>query len=67
MRSEYNGLHRDGDLAMRNLKTEMKRWRKKNEQPKKKAERESGGRFWREVMGMDRPTYKRRGGALRQK
>ncbi|WP_088033499.1 hypothetical protein [Evansella clarkii] len=53
---------------MRNLKTEMKRWKKQQQKKKPKKQKDKlTDRDWRELMGSNRPIYERRGGAIRQK
>lgn len=55
---------------MRTLQDQLKEWVQKNKAPKKKPrkkKRELGHKDYEELMGIHRPTYTRRKGALRQK
>lgn len=57
---------------MKTLKSELKKWQKNNLptskkiHKKKKVKKQSEG-FWKEMMGINRPKYERRGGSWRQK
>ncbi|MGC4378274.1 hypothetical protein WD019_15300 [Fictibacillus sp. Mic-4] len=53
---------------MKTLKDQLKQWKKKNMALKRRKQQpEEGERFWAEMMGVRRPTYKRHKGAFRQK
>lgn len=63
---------------MGTLKDELKKWKNvhqksKSSPQKRKNKKKSNNKekhiegFWKEMMGMGRPRYERRGGALRQK
>ncbi|WP_169911205.1 hypothetical protein [Evansella clarkii] len=53
---------------MRNLKTEMKRWKNQKQKNKPKEDKDKlSDRDLKDLMGINRRTYERRGGAIRQK
>ncbi|PHC03867.1 hypothetical protein COF04_10090 [Bacillus toyonensis] len=53
---------------MKVLKDQLREWKKQSKQPKKKEIKEKfSTREIEDLMGMHRPCYERRRGALRQK
>ncbi len=57
-----------GDGVMEGLKNQLHEWKKKSKQEKKKKPKEKlSTREIEDLMGMHRPCYERRRGAIRQK
>ncbi|HHB1962934.1 TPA: hypothetical protein ACOQ42_004638, partial [Bacillus cereus] len=60
-----------GDGEMKGLRDQLCEWKKKSNQTKKKTKKKRkeklSTREIEELMGMHRPCYERRRGALRQK
>ncbi|MEH7648169.1 hypothetical protein, partial [Bacillus toyonensis] len=60
-----------GDGKMKVLKNQLREWKKQSKQTKKKNKKKRKEKFStreiEELMGMYRPCYERRRGALRQK
>ncbi|MDA2420680.1 hypothetical protein PDN55_11295 [Bacillus cereus] len=56
---------------MKGLKNQLREWKKKSKQGKKKNKKKRKEKFSpreiEELMGMHRPCYERRRGAIRQK
>ncbi|AHA71018.1 Phage protein [Bacillus thuringiensis YBT-1518] len=56
---------------MKNLKDQLREWKKQSKQPKKKNKKKQkeklSTRDIEDLMGLHRPCYERRRGAVRQK